>query len=247
MDLSCSRRGLLHYLSWRWAVRPLISLLRVSASPRKLTRSNVAQQECPCRKRPGSVRGKTSPIFPSFASKLSRTALTYSLGPGFGWHGSFGLLAATQPCRVELRNGRSSWQRRELPCSSQLFQHSFFHLGAPPCASVKLGEAELVFLSISISQSENCDDRCVSGPPSFFTPGNTVCDIPGSAPVSAQPAPAYTQTPQASDIGQAQTALPLTLQYAQLELWEITRFNSASGCNVLGAGLGPFIVLWKSS
>ncbi len=57
---------------------------RVSASSRKLTRPDVAQQECPCRKRPGSVRGKTSPIFPSFSSKLSRTALTYSLGPGFG-------------------------------------------------------------------------------------------------------------------------------------------------------------------
>lgn len=45
------------------------SMERVSASSRKLTRPDVAQQECPCRKRPGSMRGKTSPIFPSFASK----------------------------------------------------------------------------------------------------------------------------------------------------------------------------------
>lgn len=49
------------------------------------------------------MRGKTSPLFPSFLSSLSWTALTYCRGPEFGWHGSFGLPAATQPCRVGLR------------------------------------------------------------------------------------------------------------------------------------------------
>ncbi len=83
-------------------------------------------------------------------------------------------------------------------------------MGAPSHAGVEVGEAEVVFLSISISQRENGDDRCVSGP-SFFNPRNTVPDTPGSSPVSAQPAPVYTQTAQASDSGQAQTALPLTL------------------------------------
>ncbi len=107
-------------------------------------------------------------------------------------------------------DGRSSWQRPELPCSSQLSPCCFFHMGAPSHAGVEVGEAEVVFLSISISQRENGDDRCVSGP-SFFNPRNTVPDTPGSSPVSAQPAPVYTQTAQASDSGQAQTALPLTL------------------------------------
>lgn len=113
-------------------------------------------------------------------------------------------------------DGRSSWQRPELPCSSQLSPCCFFHMGAPPHASVGLGEAEVVFLSISISRRENRDGRCVSGSPCFFTPRNTVYDIPGTASLSAQPAPGYTQTAQASDSGQAHTALLLTLEYAQL-------------------------------
>ena len=94
------------------------------------------------------------------------------------------------------------------PNSLQAF---FFHMGALPLAGVELGEAEIVFLSISIFQKEIRDDRCVSGPPSLFTPRNTVRDIPGSALVAAWTTPAYTQADQASDSGQAQTALPLTL------------------------------------
>lgn len=78
----------------------------------------------------------------------------------------------------------------------------FFPHGCSPHTSVELGEAEVVFLSISISQEESGDDRGVSGPPSFFNPRNTVCDIPRiHAPVSAQPAPAYTQAAQASHSG----------------------------------------------
>lgn len=53
----------------------------------------------------------------------------------------------------------------------------FFPHGCSPHASVELGEAEMVFLSISISQREIRNDRCVSGPPSFFNPRNTVYDI----------------------------------------------------------------------
>lgn len=128
INLSCSKWGILLYLSWIWFVRPLIS-----ASSRKLTRPDVAQQECPCRKRTGSVKGKTSPIFPSFASKLSWTALTYSLGPGFGWHGGFGLLAATQSCHMELwmagvcDKGQSC---HVLPNSFHAVFFFFFHMGA---------------------------------------------------------------------------------------------------------------------
>lgn len=68
------------------------------------------------------------------------------------------------------------------------------------------GEAEGVFLSISISQRENGDDRRLRGSPSLFTPRNTVCDTPRPAPVSAQPPPMYTQTAQDSNGGGAKTA-----------------------------------------
>lgn len=181
------------------------SIERDSPSPRKVTRP-----EGPCCKRPGSMKGKTTPIFPFFVSKLRQTALTYSLGPRFGWHGSFGLLAATQPCRVELWMAGAHGKGQNchvLPTSPQTPSICcFFHMGAPPDTDVELVKALVVFLSINISYRVIRDDRCGSSPPSSSTPRNTVCDIPGSAPVSDQPAPVYTQT-----------ALPITLQ--NKEFW----------------------------
>lgn len=113
-------------------------------------------------------------------------------------------------------------------------------MGAPLHTDMEQGETEVVFPSISISQREFRDDRCVGGPPGLFFPRNTFLDIPGSAPVSAQTAPAYKQTAQASDSGRMQTAHPLTLYciHNYTLFWEKMRFSSTSGCNVLGAGLG---------
>ncbi len=55
-----------------------------------------------------------------------------------------------------------------VPTPSMLF----FPHGCSPQAVVELREAEMVFLSIKISQRENTDDRCVSSPPRFLNPRN---------------------------------------------------------------------------
>lgn len=83
-------------------------------------------------------------------------------------------------------DGRRSCQRPELPCSSQFSPCSFFHMGAPLHTATEQGETAVVLLSISVSQRAIRDDRCVSAPPSLFTPRNTIYDIQGSAAVSGR-------------------------------------------------------------
>lgn len=115
-------------------------------------------------KRPGSVRGKTSLIFPFFASKLSWAALTYSWGPWFGWHGGFAHCHPAMSCGTA--DGRSSWHSPQLPCSTQLSPYCFFHMGAPTHASIGSGEGKAVFLSISIPPGPIWNDSSVSRPAS---------------------------------------------------------------------------------
>lgn len=220
MNLVCSRRSLLRYLSWRWGVS------------RKLTRPNVAQQECPCRKKPGSVRGKTSPIFPSFASKLSRTALTYSLGPGFGWHGRSGLLAAIQPCPVELRMAGVHGKGHSchvLPNSLHaVFSTWVLHTSPHRARWSRDG----VPVNQYFPERKHGWQMCQLSSQLLQSKEHSLCC--GSAPVSAQPAPAYTQTAQASDILSTHTTACTISQYFEKKIW----LNSDLGCNVPRAGLG---------
>lgn len=101
--------------------------------------------------------------------------------PGFGLHGSSGLLTATQPSRVELQMAGDHGKGQSCHVLLKSL-HTVFSTWVPPHVCVDLGEEEVVFLSISISQGESRDDRGVSGLPSFFYPRNTVCGIPRICP-----------------------------------------------------------------
>lgn len=174
MNLLCSRWDLLRYLSWRFGCLP-----RESRPPlRELTRPDVAQQECPCRKKAWQCEGENKPHF-SISRLQAEANNSDLLSRPWVWLTWKLWLAHCHPAMsCGAADGRSSWQRPELPCSSQLSLHAvFFPHGCSPHAGVELGEAEVLFLSVSISQREHRDDRCVSGPLGFFNPRNTVCPV----------------------------------------------------------------------
>lgn len=144
------------------------------------------------------MRGKTSPLFPSFLSSLSRTALTYSRGPEFGRHGSFGLPAATQPCRVGLRTAdvRGNGQRcHVLPDTLRaFFICTWLHLRTQAQSKV---EQRWCFCQ-SVSPKERSGMTDMSAGPRSFTPKGTILWYAGLLYSSM-----YSQTAQASDGGQA--------------------------------------------
>lgn len=113
----------------------------------------------------------------------------------------------------------------------------FFPHGCSPHAGVELGEAEMVFLSISISQREIRNDRCVSGPPSFFNPRNTVCDI--CSCICSACSSTHTDSSKLQTV--VKHRQPFHSQYSMdnyTVFWEKTRLNFVSDRKVLGAGLG---------
>lgn len=112
-------------------------------------------------------------------------------------------------------------------------------MGAPLQAGVGPGEAEVVFLSISFFQREIGDDRCVSIRPNFWTPRNAVGDTLLYL-LRQLPTHTNTQADQASDSGQAQdSSSSRAIACKIMHCFEKKpRFNSGSGRNVLGAGLG---------
>lgn len=161
MNLLCSRWDLLRYLSWRFGCLP-----RESRPPlRELTRPDVAQQECPCRKKAWQCEGENKPHFSisRLQAEANNSDLLSRLWVWLTWKLWLAHCHPAMSCGAA--DGRSSWQRPELPCSSQLSLRAvFFPHGCSPHAGVELGEAEVLFLSVSISQREHRDDRCVSSP-----------------------------------------------------------------------------------
>lgn len=136
------------------------------------------------------MRGKTNPIFPSFPSKLRRTALTYSRGPRV-WLTLKLWLALCHPAKsCGDADGRSSRQRPEEPCSSQISPSCFFPNGCSPQAATELGEAQVLLLSISRERIGMTEGSAVLSVSSIQ--GTQSAIYRGGVPESAQPAPAYT-------------------------------------------------------
>ena len=82
-------------------------------------------------KRPGSARGENKPCFSIFCLQAKSKSPDLLSRPQV-WLTRRRWLACCHPamsCGAE--DGRSSWQRLELPCSSQLSLVFFFHMGAP--------------------------------------------------------------------------------------------------------------------